>query len=76
MVSNFRNTARSVDIPSTIGNTQECMVSLYMNKVNLFLGDMCVNCVISNEVAILKSAQPYLLRPTGCNNEMAIVDYR
>ena len=40
VVSNSGNTAASINIPNTIGNAQEYLVSLYISKMNMFVGDI------------------------------------
>ena len=39
-VSNSGNTTASIDIPSTVGNVQQYLVSLDINKMYLFVGDI------------------------------------
>ena len=41
-VSNSGDTTASIDLPSSIGNTQKYLVSPYMSKMNLLVGDIRV----------------------------------
>ena len=41
-VSNSSDTIASIDNPSTIGNGQEYLVSLYISKMNRFVEDICM----------------------------------
>ena len=46
---------------SKIDSTKEYLVSPFISKMNLFLGDVHVNIVtLSHKRAMLKLAQPYL----------------
>ena len=40
MVSNSDDANASTDILSTIGSAQEYLVSLYITKMNVFVGDL------------------------------------
>ena len=57
---NFGDTALSINIPNTIGNIQEYLVSLDKQNQQVRWRYTYVSCIISNKVAILKGFQPYL----------------
>ena len=65
MVSNPGDTTASIDIPNTIGNAQE-----YKENELVCGRHEHVSHNISNEAAILKLTQPYLLCPTRGNNTL------
>ena len=46
MVSNSSDITASVNSSNDIGSTQEYLVSIYVSKMNLSVGSMCINHVI------------------------------